>query len=181
MDMSYPAPGGQGGTGAHISKETIEFHYGRSSGLRHKTNELMRTPKANRPRGDSEDSQARLQQSAQVWTKRLRTRQAEGRRPATGLSSRDQRELATTRVTRSSPRLRRLSSAPAGWIGQGRRQAEVINPRPRRRRSAARQADLTIDVWDTLILDYRNARPKYSRHVGLYEVDIRWEFANANL
>jgi Fe-Mn family superoxide dismutase len=174
----------------HISKETIDFHYGKH----HQTyvtklNELIANT-ANQGKSLEEivkGSQGPVfNNAAQVWNHTFywNSLKPKGGGEPTGAVADGIKEsfgsYATFRKEFSEAAISQFGSGWAWLVKDGGKLKIVKTPNAETPFTTAAKPLITVDVWEhAYYIDYRNARPKYLETV--LDHLINWDFANANL
>jgi Fe-Mn family superoxide dismutase len=175
----------------HISKETLDFHYGKHHQTYvNKLNELIAgKPEANKSLEEiikSAQPGAVFNNAAQVWN---HTFYWNSLKPKGGGKPTGAVEKAINDSFGGYDAFRKQFSEAAatqfgsGWawlVKDGGKLKITKTPNAETPLTTSAKAILTIDVWEhAYYIDYRNARPKY---IDTYlDHLVNWDFANANL
>jgi Fe-Mn family superoxide dismutase len=191
MAIELPAlPWAPDALAPHISKETIDFHYGKHHQTYvTKVNELIaNTDQANKPLEQIvKSSQGPVfNNAAQVWN---HTFYWQSLKPKGGGQPTGKIASAITDAFGGYDKFRKEFTEAAttqfgsGWawlVSDGGKLKIVKTPNAETPLTTSAKPLITIDVWEhAYYIDYRNARPKY---IDTYlDHLVNWDFANANL
>jgi Fe-Mn family superoxide dismutase len=185
-----PLPWAPDALAPHISKETIDYHYGKHhQAYVTKTNELIANT-ANAGKSLEEiikSSQGPLfNNSAQVWNHTFYWNSLKpkgGGQPTGAIAAAIKEsfgEYATFRKEFSEAAVSQFGSGWAWLVKDGAKLKIVKTPNAETPLTTAAKPLITCDVWEhAYYVDYRNARPKYLE--TYLDHLINWDFANANL
>jgi len=185
-----PLPWAAEALAPHISKETIDYHYGKHhQAYVTKTNELIANT-ANAGKSLEEiikSSQGPLfNNSAQVWNHTFYWNSLKpkgGGQPTGAIAAAIKEsfgEYATFRKEFSEAAVSQFGSGWAWLVKDGAKLKIVKTPNAETPLTTAAKPLITCDVWEhAYYVDYRNARPKYLE--TYLDHLINWDFANANL
>jgi Fe-Mn family superoxide dismutase len=173
----------------HISKETLDFHYGKH----HQTyvtklNELI-TGTAHDGKSLEEivkNSQGPVfNNAAQVWNHTFYWKSMKpkgGGQPTGPIAAAITEAFKSYEVFRKEFSDAAITQFGSGWawlVKDGGKLKIVKTPNAETPITTAAKPLLTIDVWEhAYYIDYRNARPKYID--TFMEHLVNWDFANAN-
>jgi Fe-Mn family superoxide dismutase len=185
-----PLPWAPDALAPHISKETIDFHYGKH----HQTyvtklNELIANT-ANAGKSLEEIVKASqgpvFNNAAQVWNHTFYWNSIKpkgGGQPTGAIAAAIKEsfgEYATFRKEFSDAAISQFGSGWAWLVKDGAKLKIVKTPNAETPLTTAAKPLITVDVWEhAYYIDYRNARPKYLE--TFLDQLINWDFANANL
>lgn len=185
-----PLPWAPDALAPHISKETIDFHYGKHhQAYVTKTNELIANT-ANAGKSLEEivkSSQGPLfNNSAQVWNHTFYWNSLApkgGGQPTGAIASAIKESFGDYEKFRKEFTEAAIGQFGSGWawlVKDGGKLKVVKTPNAETPLTTAAKPLLTADVWEhAYYIDYRNARPKYLD--TFFEHLINWDFANKNL
>jgi len=174
----------------HISKETIDFHYGKH----HQTyvtklNELIaNTDKAGKSLEEIvKSSQGPVfNNAAQVWNHTFywNSMKPKGGGQPTGAIANEIKEsfgdYDTFRKQFVEAALTQFGSGWAWLVKEGGKLKVVKTPNAETPLTTSAKPILTIDVWEhAYYIDYRNLRPKYAD--TFLDQLVNWDFASKNL
>jgi superoxide dismutase, Fe-Mn family len=185
-----PLPWAPDALAPHISKETIDFHYGKH----HQTyvtklNELIANT-ANAGKSLEEIVKASqgpvFNNAAQVWNHTFYWNSLKpkgGGQPTGAIATAIKEsfgEYATFRKEFSEAAISQFGSGWAWLVKDGGKLKIVKTPNAETPLTTAAKPLITCDVWEhAYYIDYRNARPKYLD--TFLDQLVNWDFANANL
>ncbi|HKP56207.1 MAG TPA: Fe-Mn family superoxide dismutase [Polyangiales bacterium] len=185
-----PLPWAPDALAPHISKETIDFHYGKH----HQTyvtklNELIANT-ANAGKSLEEivkSSQGPVfNNAAQVWNHTFYWNSLKpkgGGQPTGAIAAAIKEsfgEYATFRKEFTDAAISQFGSGWAWLVKDGGKLKIVKTPNAETPLTTAAKPLITCDVWEhAYYIDYRNARPKYLE--TFFDQLVNWDFANANL
>jgi superoxide dismutase, Fe-Mn family len=185
-----PLPYAADALAPHISKETIDFHYGKHhQAYVTKTNELI-AGTANATKSLEEivkSSQGPLfNNAAQVWNHTFYWNSLKpkgGGQPSGAIASAIKESFGGYDAFRKEFVEAGMTQFGSGWawlVKDGAKLKIVKTPNAETPLTGAAKPILTMDVWEhAYYVDYRNARPKY---IDTYlDQLVNWDFANANL
>jgi Fe-Mn family superoxide dismutase len=185
-----PLPWAKDALEPHISKETIEFHYGKH----HQTyvtklNELIaNTDKAGKSLEEIVKSSQgpTFNNAAQVWNHTFywnSIKPKAGGQPTGAVANAIKESFGSYDAFRKEFVEAATTQFGSGWawlVKDGSKLKVVKTPNAETPLTTAAKPILTIDVWEhAYYIDYRNARPKYID--TFMDQLINWDFANANL
>jgi Fe-Mn family superoxide dismutase len=174
----------------HISKETLDYHYGKH----HQTyvtklNELIAgTPNASKSLEEIvKSSQGPVfNNAAQVWNHTFYWKSMKpkgGGQPTGAIASAIQESFGGYDAFRKEFVEAAITQFGSGWawlVKDGGKLKVIKTPNAETPITTAAKPLLTIDVWEhAYYIDYRNARPKYAD--TFMDQLANWDFANANL
>jgi superoxide dismutase, Fe-Mn family len=185
-----PLPYASDALAPHISKETIDFHYGKH----HQTyvtklNELIaNTDNA----GKSLEEIVKASQgpifnnAAQVWNHTFywhSMKPAGGGKPTGAIATAINESFGDYDTFRKQFVEAALTQFGSGWawlVKDGGKLKVVKTPNAETPLTTSAKPILTIDVWEhAYYIDYRNLRPKYAD--TFLDQLVNWDFANKNL
>ena len=185
-----PLPWAPDALAPHISKETIDFHYGKH----HQTyvtklNELIANT-ANAGKSLEEIVKASqgpvFNNAAQVWNHTFYWNSLKpkgGGQPTGAIAAAIKEsfgEYATFRKEFTDAAISQFGSGWAWLVKDGGKLKIVKTPNAETPLTTAAKPLITCDVWEhAYYIDYRNARPKYLE--TFFDQLVNWDFANANL
>ena len=185
-----PLPYAADALAPHISKETLDFHYGKH----HQTyvtklNELIAgTSNAGKSLEEIiKSSQGPVfNNSAQVWNHTFYWNSMKpkgGGQPTGAIANAIKESFGSYETFRKEFVDAALTQFGSGWawlVKDGGKLKVIKTPNAETPLTTAAKALLTIDVWEhAYYIDYRNARPKYAD--TFMDQLVNWDFANANL
>jgi Fe-Mn family superoxide dismutase len=185
-----PLPYAADALAPHISKETLDFHYGKH----HQTyvtklNELIAgTPNATKSLEEIvKSSQGPLfNNAAQVWNHTFYWKSMKpkgGGQPTGAIAGAITESFGSYEAFRKEFVEAALTQFGSGWawlVKDGGKLKVVKTPNAETPLTTAAKPILTLDVWEhAYYIDYRNARPKYAD--TFMDQLANWDFANANL
>jgi len=185
-----PLPWAADALAPHISKETIDFHYGKHHQTYvTKTNELIaNTPNAGKSLEEIvKSAQGPLfNNAAQVWNHTFYWHSLKpkgGGKPTGAIATAIDESFGGYDQFRKDFADAATTQFGSGWawlVRDGSKLKIVKTPNAETPLTTAAKPILTIDVWEhAYYIDYRNARPKY---IDTYlDHLVNWDFANANL
>jgi Fe-Mn family superoxide dismutase len=185
-----PLPYAADALAPHISKETIDYHYGKHhQAYVNKTNELIAgTPNATKSLEEIvKSSQGPLfNNAAQVWNHTFYWNSLKpkgGGQPSGAIASAIKESFGGYDTFRKEFVEAAMTQFGSGWawlVKDGAKLKIVKTPNAETPLTGAAKPILTIDVWEhAYYVDYRNARPKY---IDTYlDQLVNWDFANANV
>lgn len=185
-----PLPYAADALAPHISKETIDFHYGKHHQTYvNKLNELIaNTPNAGKSLEEIvKSSQGPVfNNAAQVWNHTFYWHSLKpkgGGKPTGAVAKAIDESFGGYDTFRKEFVDAATTQFGSGWawlVKDGAKLKIVKTPNAETPLTTAAKAILTIDVWEhAYYIDYRNARPKY---IDTYlDQLVNWDFANANL
>jgi superoxide dismutase, Fe-Mn family len=185
-----PLPWAQDALAPHISKETIEFHYGKHhQAYVTKTNELIaNTANANKSLEEIvKSSQGPLfNNAAQVWNHTFYWNSLKpkgGGQPTGAVANAIKESFGSYEAFRKEFTEAAITQFGSGWawlVKDGAKLKVVKTPNAETPLTTAAKPILTCDVWEhAYYIDYRNARPKYLD--TFLDQLVNWDFANSNL
>jgi Fe-Mn family superoxide dismutase len=184
-----PLPWAPDALAPHISKETIDFHYGKHhQAYVTKTNELIANT-ANAGKSLEEivkSSQGPLfNNSAQVWNHTFYWNSLApkgGGEPTGAIANAIKESFGDYAKFRKEFTEAAISQFGSGWawlVKDGGKLKVVKTPNAETPLTTAAKPIITADVWEhAYYIDYRNARPKYLD--TFLDHLINWDFANKN-
>ena len=174
----------------HISKETIDYHYGKH----HQTyvtklNELIANT-ANAGKSLEEivkSSQGPVfNNAAQVWNHTFYWNSLKpkgGGQPTGAVANAIKESFGSYEAFRKEFTEAAITQFGSGWawlVKDGGKLKVVKTPNAETPLTTSAKAVLTCDVWEhAYYIDFRNARPKYVE--TYFDHLVNWDFANANL
>jgi superoxide dismutase, Fe-Mn family len=185
-----PLPYAPDALAPHISKETIEFHYGKH----HQTyvtklNELIaNTDKAGKSLEEIvKSSQGPIfNNAAQVWNHTFYWNSMKpkgGGKPTGAIATAINESFGDYDTFRKQFVEAALTQFGSGWawlVSEGGKLKVVKTPNAETPLTTSAKPILTIDVWEhAYYIDYRNLRPKYTD--TFLDQLVNWDFANKNL
>lgn len=175
----------------HISKETIDFHYGKHHQTYvNKLNELIAgKPEANKSLEEiikGAQPGAVFNNAAQVWNHTFYWNSLKpkgGGKPTGAIEKAISDSFGGYDAFRKEFTEAATTQFGSGWawlVKDGGKLKITKTPNAETPLTTPAKALLTIDVWEhAYYIDYRNARPKY---IDTYlDHLVNWDFANANL
>jgi Fe-Mn family superoxide dismutase len=185
-----PLPYADNALEPHISKETLEFHYGKHHQTYvNKLNELIAgTPNASKSLEEIvKSSQGPIfNNAAQVWNHTFYWKSMKpkgGGQPSGAIASAIQESFGGYDAFRKEFVEAAITQFGSGWawlVKDGGKLKVIKTPNAETPITTAAKPLLTIDVWEhAYYIDYRNARPKYAD--TFMDQLVNWDFANANL
>jgi superoxide dismutase, Fe-Mn family len=185
-----PLPWAQDALAPHISKETIEFHYGKHhQAYVTKTNELIaNTANANKSLEEIvKSSQGPLfNNSAQVWNHTFYWNSLKpkgGGQPTGAIATAIKESFGSYEAFRKELTEAAIGQFGSGWawlVKDGSKLKVVKTPNAETPLTTSAKPVITVDVWEhAYYIDYRNARPKYLE--TYFDHLVNWDFANSNL
>ena len=185
-----PLPWAQDALAPHISKETIEFHYGKHhQAYVTKTNELIaNTANANKSLEEIvKSSQGPLfNNAAQVWNHTFYWNSLKpkgGGQPTGNIANAIKESFGSYEAFRKEMTEAAIGQFGSGWawlVKDGSKLKVVKTPNAETPLTTSAKPLITVDVWEhAYYIDYRNARPKYLDQY--FDHLVNWDFANANL
>lgn len=185
-----PLPWAQDALAPHISKETIEYHYGKHhQAYVTKTNELIaNTSNAGKSLEELvKSSQGPLfNNAAQVWNHTFYWNSLKpkgGGQPTGAIANAIKESFGGYDAFRKEFTEAAITQFGSGWawlVKDGGKLKIVKTPNAETPLTTAAKPLVTVDVWEhAYYIDYRNARPKYLD--TFLDQLINWDFANANL
>jgi superoxide dismutase, Fe-Mn family len=184
-----PLPWAPDALAPHISKETIDFHYGKHhQAYVTKTNELIANT-ANAGKSLEEivkSSQGPLfNNSAQVWNHTFYWNSLApkgGGQPTGAIANAIKESFGGYDQFRKEFTEAAISQFGSGWawlVKDGGKLKVVKTPNAETPLTTAAKPIITADVWEhAYYIDFRNARPKYLD--TFLDHLINWDFANKN-
>ena len=185
-----PLPWAPDALAPHISKETIDFHYGKH----HQTyvtklNELIANT-ANAGKSLEEIVKASqgpvFNNAAQVWNHTFYWNSLKpkgGGQPTGAIAAAIKEsfgEYATFRKEFTDAAISQFGSGWAWLVKDGGKLKIVKTPNAETPLTTAAKPLLTVDVWEhAYYIDYRNARPKYLE--AWFDNLVNWEYVEAML
>ncbi len=174
----------------HISKETLDFHYGKHHQTYvNKLNELIAgTPNATKSLEEIiKSSQGPVfNNAAQVWNHTFywsSMKPQGGGQPTGAIASAIKESFGDYAAFRKEFVDAAMTQFGSGWawlVKEGGKLKVVKTPNAETPLTTAAKPILTIDVWEhAYYIDYRNARPKYID--TFLDQLVSWDFANKNL
>jgi Fe-Mn family superoxide dismutase len=185
-----PLPWAPDALAPHISKETIDYHYGKHhQAYVTKTNELIANT-ANAGKSLEEivkSSQGPLfNNSAQVWNHTFYWNSLSpkgGGEPTGAIANAIKESFGDYAKFRKEFTEAAISQFGSGWawlVKDGGKLKIVKTPNAETPLTTSAKPVITADVWEhAYYIDYRNARPKYLD--TFLDRLINWDFANKNL
>jgi Fe-Mn family superoxide dismutase len=185
-----PLPWAPDALAPHITKETIDYHYGKHhQAYVTKTNELIaNTANANKSLEEIvKSSQGPLfNNSAQVWNHTFYWNSLKpqgGGQPTGAIANAIKESFGDYEKFRKEFTEAGISQFGSGWawlVKDGGKLKVVKTPNAETPLTTSAKPIITADVWEhAYYIDYRNARPKYLD--VFFDHLINWDFANKNL
>jgi len=184
-----PLPWAPDALAPHISKETIDFHYGKHhQAYVTKTNELIANT-ANAGKSLEEIVKAAqgplFNNSAQVWNHTFYWNSLKpqgGGQPTGAIANAIKESFGGYDQFRKEFTEAAISQFGSGWawlVKDGGKLKIVKTPNAETPLTTAAKPIITADVWEhAYYIDYRNARPKYLD--TFLDHLLNWDFANKN-
>jgi superoxide dismutase, Fe-Mn family len=185
-----PLPYADTALAPHISKETLEFHYGKHHrAYVAKLNELI----AGTPHSDKSleeivraSSGPTFNNAAQVWNHTFywhSMKPGGGGKPTGAIAAAIEGSFGSYDEFRKQFTDAAMTQFGSGWawlVKEGGKLKIVKTPNAETPLTTAAKPVLTIDVWEhAYYVDYRNLRPKYIE--TFLDHLVNWDFASANL
>ena len=185
-----PLPYAADALAPHISKETLDFHYGKQhQAYVTKLNELIAgTSDEGKSLEDivKSSSGAVFNNAAQVWNHTFywSSMTPKGGGQPTGAIAAEITasfgDYATFRKQLTEAALTQFGSGWAWLVKDGGKLKVVKTPNAETPLTTSAKPILTVDVWEhAYYIDYRNLRPKYVD--TFLDQLVNWDFANKNL
>jgi superoxide dismutase, Fe-Mn family len=174
----------------HISKETLDFHYGKhhQTYVTNLNNLIAGTPNADKGLEEIvKSSQGGVfNNAAQVWNHTFywsSMKPKGGGQPTGAIASAINEsfgDYATFRKQLTEAALTQFGSGWAWLVKEGGKLKVVKTPNAETPLTTAAKPILTVDVWEhAYYIDFRNARAKYVD--TFLDHLVNWDFANKNL